>query len=358
MKIISSKQIEGVDSKVIDFDLTDNRHLLEPCDLAIFGPAQVIQMFPKQMYSLKKYNVGSLLIFSPWEGGFNTSPNLSQRTLQENLEIPVSVASQNELDSQFNDDVYYIHSCWLKPEMSWWPSQNYINFKNLKINKDPQFLFNFIIGTPRKYKIVLYNELIKSKLLDSNCLWINTDRRRIGHTTVKKNQLRGIIPYKNLNINDINSIPEELYDADKLCSLNEEQKIKTLNTLFCIINSKFSLVIESEMETKTNRYTEKTLKPISAGQPFIVSGNYQTLKLLKKDGFRTFHPYINENYDEEENPRKRISMIVDEIQRLKSLTKEDWGALNANIHDILEHNKKHLLNLKEKYFETLNNILV
>ena len=30
MKIISSKQIEGVDSKVIDFDLTDNRHLLSP----------------------------------------------------------------------------------------------------------------------------------------------------------------------------------------------------------------------------------------------------------------------------------------------------------------------------------------
>lgn len=348
----------GITCKLIDFNLTDKRNLIESCDIAVFGPHEMKEMFlhkqKGEIYSLKKYNIGKLVIFSPWEGGFNMSPKHDQDILQKKLEIPVSIISQNELDSRLNRFVYYIHSAWNNPSLAWWPSHNIVKFKNLAINENPKFLFNFILGVPRSHKIELYNKLIKKNLLDNKCIWVHTFGRRA--KSDNSQVYNDSIDYKNLTIDEISTIPKKFYFSQKIPK-NEQNQIDALNTLYCIINSQFSLVVESEMLTKTNRYTEKTLKPISAGQPFVLAGNYRTLSLLKKDGFKTFHPYINESYDKESDTSLRIDMILDEIQRLKSLSNEDWNTLNMNISHILEHNKKHLLRLRGKYLKTIREIV-
>ena len=66
--------------------------------------------------------------------------------------------------------------------------------------------------------------------------------------------------------------------------------------------------IELVTETETNFFfiTEKTIKPIRAGIPFVIVGCRHYLKKLKQLGFKTFSPYIDESYDNEPDTNRRI----------------------------------------------------
>jgi hypothetical protein len=55
--------------------------------------------------------------------------------------------------------------------------------------------------------------------------------------------------------------------------------------------------------------SEKIFKPISNLQPFLVIGDYLTLAELKKLGFKTFSPFIDESYDNERDSYKRMELI-------------------------------------------------
>ena len=47
------------------------------------------------------------------------------------------------------------------------------------------------------------------------------------------------------------------------------------------------------------------------------------LAKLREIGYKTFSPWINESYDEEVDNDKRFFMILDEIKRLCSMSKEE-----------------------------------
>ena len=87
-------------------------------------------------------------------------------------------------------------------------------------------------------------------------------------------------------------------------------------------------------------FTEKTYKPIAMKHPFILVSMPNSLKWLKSMGFKTFHPFINESYDDEHDDDLRLQMIVDEIKRLDSFTDQEWMQWQIGIKDIVEHNFK------------------
>ena len=102
---------------------------------------------------------------------------------------------------------------------------------------------------------------------------------------------------------------------------------------------------------------EKIWKPIYNYHPFIILGTPHCLRKLKELGFKTFHPFINESYDEEINHGKRMSMIVDEIERLCKMDFEMLKDWYQNLSHILEYNKEHLHNDREDFdllFRILN----
>jgi len=116
-------------------------------------------------------------------------------------------------------------------------------------------------------------------------------------------------------------------------------------------NSYFSVVTETIFyphesgfmgtygEYKSHKFfTEKTYKPISVKHPFILVGSAFMLSALRDRGYKTFHPFINENYDTIVDPKKRLAAIVDEIERLCNLSEEQWHEWQLNIKDIVEHN--------------------
>ena len=53
--------------------------------------------------------------------------------------------------------------------------------------------------------------------------------------------------------------------------------------------------------------SEKILKPLLNLHPFIVMSTPHTLKKITELGFKTFGRFIDESYDDEENPQKRLN---------------------------------------------------
>lgn len=87
--------------------------------------------------------------------------------------------------------------------------------------------------------------------------------------------------------------------------------------------------------------TEKTSKAFNSGQiPIFLStkGYVSTVKLM---GFDIFDDIINHSYDNENDPDKRIIMIVNELLRLRDIGVENLKLI-YNLNERLMYNKTHL----------------
>jgi len=119
----------------------------------------------------------------------------------------------------------------------------------------------------------------------------------------------------------------------------------------------FSVVTESVFDDVSLFLDEKVWKPIYNYHPFIILGCPNSLKKLREMGFKTFEPYINENYDSEFNIGKRMNMIIDEIERLNSMGFEELKKWYKKLVPILKHNRKKLINNNDEIRSLVKNLL-
>jgi hypothetical protein len=116
-------------------------------------------------------------------------------------------------------------------------------------------------------------------------------------------------------------------------------------------NSYFSVIPETYFfkdsflnEMNTVFMTEKTYHAILMKHPFIIAGMPNTLDHLHHNGYRTFHPYIDESYDDILDDEQRLLFIMNEINRLCSLTDDELMQWQHNIKSIVDHNYQVLMN--------------
>lgn len=103
--------------------------------------------------------------------------------------------------------------------------------------------------------------------------------------------------------------------------------------------------------------TEKTYKPIAAKHPFIILSVPYFLKHLKSIGFKTFHPFINEDYDNEIDDMKRFNMIVNEMNRLCKFSDQEWLSWQENVKEIVDYNYEFFYNTIKPGLNDLTNII-
>ena len=94
--------------------------------------------------------------------------------------------------------------------------------------------------------------------------------------------------------------------------------------------------------------SEKTFKPISQHQPFIILGNHKSLALLRDLGYKTFSPYIDESYDEIESSTARIKSASNLCVKLAQMTHKEHIRLTKKIQPILDHNQRHFFSSKNR----------
>jgi len=90
------------------------------------------------------------------------------------------------------------------------------------------------------------------------------------------------------------------------------------------------------------KLSEKIFKVIAMGHPFILSSAPNTLQYLHKLGYKTFDPIINESYDTIESNKERMVAIVDQIEKLCKMDKEQTAAFISKIRPIVQHNFNNL----------------
>jgi hypothetical protein len=118
-------------------------------------------------------------------------------------------------------------------------------------------------------------------------------------------------------------------------------------------DTKYSLVSETNDTNDEIFMTEKIWKPIIAQQPFVVHGNYLYLQKLREMGFKTFANHIDEGYDIEKDPSKRIDRIVGTCSALLS---ENWQDIYLQTQSLRKHNYDTFFN-REKLSLEINKTL-
>ena len=123
------------------------------------------------------------------------------------------------------------------------------------------------------------------------------------------------------------------------------------------------VVSETIFYDKRLHLTEKIFKPIVARRPFILAAAPGNLAYLKQYGFRTFDQWIDESYDLETDPDRRIQMITHELARLCALSQNQLNDMYKEMQETLEYNFDHFYgNFKtiivEELVDNFANVLV
>jgi hypothetical protein len=200
------------------------------------------------------------------------------------------------------------------------------------------------------------------KFLCCNRTMHKPHRSGLAYLTVKYNLLTdGLFSFiQKLPINSLRTIIREVIEEPnedyitKIVSivpyeLDTQHLPESKKSGFGVSNNKKEWYINTYINIVTETFfgtdvflSEKVFRPISNYQPFILLGDYGSLKELKRLGFKTFEPFIDESYDMEQNPKKRFKKIEIELAKLKNKSIQEIHDWYYSIKDILVYNRNHL----------------
>lgn len=213
---------------------------------------------------------------------------------------------------------------------------------------------------PRIHRLAVWSELMDRNLLDECAFSFYCNESDLGKFDCEEVNL--VLPdMKNRIDENIQSVKHLLPiqmtlhdDQHNRFEFEDTDAELYESTLFSLINesvfyNNLELIADTkELWTKIWCYpcifiTEKTWNAIRAKHPFLIVGMPGFLKSLRDMGYKTFHPYINESYDEIENEQDRLLAVMDEVERLSNMSAEESQIWLNNIQDIANHNYERLM---------------
>lgn len=103
-------------------------------------------------------------------------------------------------------------------------------------------------------------------------------------------------------------------------------------------------LLEADLSLDCFFFTEKTFKFIEGKMPFILVGFTGCLDVLRRQGYKTFYPFIDETYDTIEDDETRLEYVMNEVERLCNLSDSEMIEWQKNIEPIVLHNYNFLKN--------------
>ncbi len=124
--------------------------------------------------------------------------------------------------------------------------------------------------------------------------------------------------------------------------------------------TEIEIVLETLFDDPRQHLTEKTLRAIACGQPFLLLGPRGSLQYLRDYGFKTFGDYIDENYDQVSDPLERMQAVVQQMRDLANLTGNHKICLLEQMQKIAQYNQQRFfsdeffLHVKNQFVDNLN----
>jgi len=120
----------------------------------------------------------------------------------------------------------------------------------------------------------------------------------------------------------------------------------------------FNLVVETDLSWNNSFFlTEKVIKCLISGQPFVVCAQAEYLKHLRELGFCTYDSIWDESYDSIENFDQRMHAVVDLVEQLKFL---NWDKHRDQLIEIQLHNQRlfnRLTSISNQEFTNLEKLI-
>jgi hypothetical protein len=121
------------------------------------------------------------------------------------------------------------------------------------------------------------------------------------------------------------------YEYGKIGEINDD----TLNR--ALLETYLHIVLETELENSP-QITEKTFRAIFLKRPFICYTAPNSLRYLHDRGYKTFHPIIDESYDNIVDTEKRKKMIIHEIKRICDMNRIELERFSLRCKPIIDYN--------------------
>lgn len=104
--------------------------------------------------------------------------------------------------------------------------------------------------------------------------------------------------------------------------------------------TEIEIVLETLFDDERLHFTEKILRPLALGQPFILVASHGGLDYLKQYGFKTFSDVWSEDYDKIQDPEQRLQAVVELMKSIKNWTHEQKTVHMEKARAIADYNKK------------------
>lgn len=101
------------------------------------------------------------------------------------------------------------------------------------------------------------------------------------------------------------------------------------------------VVLETLFDDSRLHLTEKILRPLACGQPFILVATHGSLQYLKRYGFQTFSDLWDESYDQIEDPSLRLNAMIDLMVTISQWPADVLQHKMSQAQAICEHNRQH-----------------
>lgn len=186
-------------------------------------------------------------------------------------------------------------------------------------------IYNRAWGGTREYRIKFAELLVDYGLVDQCRTWFSGNDR---YHYIKHQ-------FQNPHFTPNNTNLEQVFKQSDACSNSSAD--------YCVddyISTNIEVVLETLFDDLRLHLTEKTLRPIACGQPFMLAATPGSLEYLRSYGFKTFHGIIDETYDTIIDPMKRMHSICTEMQRISQLPLQEKTKLFADLRAIAAANKK------------------
>jgi hypothetical protein len=104
--------------------------------------------------------------------------------------------------------------------------------------------------------------------------------------------------------------------------------------------TEIEIVLETLFDDDRVHLTEKTLRPIALGQPFVLASSAGSLTYLKNYGFETFDSVWSEEYDTIKDARERLHCVMDLMKQIANWTPEQHEQRLLLANQIAQRNRE------------------
>ena len=175
------------------------------------------------------------------------------------------------------------------------------------------------------FRFARYDNRLKRQSQDIKANFLLYARETTGKRAYRKNFLTQLKNTDSVQLGSFNKYPissnsSAIYDPDDFAYTNCSIVLETVNDRIHL--------------------TEKTLRPLACGHPFLLVNGHGALEKIRSYGFKTFHPFLDESYDLEPDRDKRMAMVIAEIDRIDTSSEKYQQWIWNGCQEIADYNKR------------------